>query len=489
MEDSFDGYWFFLTNVLGYPDLDPDLHGDICDILATGDVHKTLFLLPRGHLKSSCVTIGYSMWIACQDPNRTISIFGETEDLPKEFLREIREHFESNEVLRKHWGDIIPGDGERKVWTSSKLQLNRTIISRTPTFAAYSINESTAGRHPDVMILDDVVSDQTVRTEAGINRTLSRFRELQALLEPPQPEKDKVKGTLIVIGTRWHWNDLYSYIIDNLSHIYLVLKRAAIESGRIIFPQKFNEKVLDEKRQEMGPWVFSAQFLNEPVDSENATFTPGLLSKASWKGNRRQFLSQVVTNIFTAVDPAWITDGDSWGIVTGCMDQSGKLRILETARSRLRPDLALDTIVAQVLKWGSHKVGFEAVGGQEWLRKALVERLYQADVKIPVQALTHLNKRKDIRILGLVPEFEYGRLMIHESNNELRTELLQYPRGKFRDLADATEMLVRIAQAPGLKSLTVDPVNVEGTGAYELAKLTRSSHGGMGKMRNAWSQM
>lgn len=459
--------------MLGYKDLDEHLHGDICEILARAERHKFLFLLPRGHLKSSCVTIGYPMWRAIQNPERTFSIYNETEDLPLEFMREIREHFESNPVLNKHWGHLIP-NGPNRLWRSDALQLNRQLISRTPTFAASSIGKSTAGRHPDVMILDDVISDRTVQTEDSIRKSLSRFRELQALLEPPTPN-DPVRGTMIVIGTRWHFNDLYSYIIDELPDIYMIMKRSAVENGRVIFPQKFNEDVLEQKRAEMGEWVFSSQYMNEPVDSENATFTQGMLKRALFSEPPQKILENVVSNVFMSVDPAWEGE-DCWGIVIGAHSQDNVRRILHVVRHRGRPDEAIERIVSLAQTWKPQRIGFESVGGQEWLRRNLQDQLAAASVTVPLIPISHQNKAKDIRILSLVPELQYGRLRIFKGCNDLVQELLQYPRGKWRDLADATEMFCRISTGPGLRAAQRNlrtRNSRKGTGDWEIEQLER----------------
>ncbi|MFQ5379999.1 MAG: hypothetical protein ACE5EF_00040 [Dehalococcoidia bacterium] len=470
LEDSPDGLWFFLTRVLGYQDLDLDLHGELCDLLVDSGAHKFLLLLPRGHLKSSVVTIGYTMWRALQDPNRTFAIFNETEDLPLEFLREIREHFETNPTVRRIWGHLVPTTGNI-VWRSDALQLNRKRISRTPTFAASSIGKSTAGRHPDVMILDDVVSDRTVRTPDGIKNTLSRFRELQALLEPPDPTRDHVRGTLIVIGTRWHWGDLYAHIIENLSDSYVVLKRSAIEDGKCIFPQKFNVDILRQKRDEMGQWVFSSQYLNEPVDSENAIFGEDVMRNAVWKGSIKDFRSKVPHATAMAIDPAWQGD-DCWGICTAIVEASGIIRVVSAVRSKLNPDKAIDTVLHEVNRWKPSKIGIESVGAQAYLRDELKRRLDARGFTPALTSISHGSVKKEIRVLRLVPFMQQARLRIHESCADLLEELRQYPRGRWVDLIDSVEMLTRVAQRPGL--VTVDdlrPRNGPGTGAWELRQL------------------
>jgi predicted phage terminase large subunit-like protein len=465
---------FFCKNILGYKDLNEDLHGDVSELVNNGPNRRKLLLLPRGHLKSSLITVGWTMWRLIQNPNRTFAIFNETQDLAEAFLREIQDQLDTPQV-KKYWPKLVPPSNERRIWTKSALLVNRDKVNRSPSIEAKSITESTAGRHPDVMILDDPISDRTVQTESGLRKSLQKYRELQALLEPPS-EEDPIRGTLIVIGTRWHWNDLYHHIQKNLPHLYDIRLRKALEGGKVIFPEKFSRKLLGELREEMGEWVFSSQMMNEPVDSESAIFSPTLLEKMQWKGDKRQFIERVPCQTFVAVDPAW-GGNDFTGIIVGAMHENSKLYILEARRLRVKPDEMLDHIIATAQTWNAVKIGFEAVGGgQEWLMEHLRDRLDKADYQVPVIPVSHQNKSKDVRVLGLVPLLSSRRLYIHESCDDLLQELGQFPRSSYRDLMDATEMLTRIATPPG-RGKTLNPRRMPGTGEYELAMVEKLQAG------------
>lgn len=461
---------FFCQHILGYKDLNDDLHGDVSELVNNGPKRRKLLLLPRGHLKSSLITIGWTMWRLIQNPNRTFAIFNETQDLAEAFLREIQDQFETPQ-MKKYWPKLVPPPNERRIWTKSALLVNRQKVNRSPSIEAKSITESTAGRHPDVMILDDPISDRTVQTESGLRKSLQKYRELQALLEPPS-DADPIRGTLIVIGTRWHWNDLYNHIMKNLPHLYDIRLRKAIEGSRVIFPEKFSRKVLRELREEMGEWVFSSQMMNEPVDSESAIFSPTLLEKMQWKGDKKQFIERVPCQTFVAVDPAW--DGhDFTGIVVGAMKENSQLYVLEARRLRVKPDEMIDHIIATAQMWNAVKVGFEAVGGgQEWLMEHLRDRFEKVGHQVPVIPISHQNKSKDVRVLGLVPLLSSRKLYIHESCDDLLLELGQFPRSSYRDLMDATEMLTRIATPPG-RGRMLDPRRLAGTGEYELAQVEK----------------
>ena len=463
-----EDHMFFCRYVLGYNDLEDELHGSVSDIVNDTTKLKKLLLLPRGHLKSSLVTIGWTLWRLVQNPNRTFGIFNETQDLAEAFLREIKDHLEGP-AINKYWPNLCPAPDERRLWNRSAIIVNRRLISRNPSIEAKSVQESTAGRHPDAMILDDPISDRTVQNEDQLAKSKQKFRELQALLDPPN-DSDPVKGTMIVIGTRWHWHDLYSFIMDNLGEYYDVHVRKALEDGRCIFPKKFSRETLRELRKTMGEWVFSSQMMNEPVDSESALFSAELIKRQTWKGDREEFLERVPNRVFMAVDPAWEGD-DATGIVVGCMTGYNKIYVLDAVRSRLKPDDMLSQVVMLAQRWRVEKIGFEGViGGQEWMIKHLQDRLSEAQYSVPVIPLSHGNRAKEVRIMGLQPELNSKRLYVHEGCEDLRVEFLQFPRSGYRDLIDATEMLVRTA-APPSRMRAADPAKMVGTAEYEMAQM------------------
>lgn len=64
---------FLCKNVLGMSDWEDSLHGDLARQLLTPASRK-LFLMPRGHLKSSVITVGWAIQQVLIDPNIRILI-------------------------------------------------------------------------------------------------------------------------------------------------------------------------------------------------------------------------------------------------------------------------------------------------------------------------------------------------------------------------------------------------------------------------------
>ena len=86
----------FLERKSGVPDLD----------LAP----MQLILWPREAGKSSCGLIAHAIQLACANPNTAILIANEKQQNSMDFLKTIKFHFETNEMLRALFPEVIPAD-------------------------------------------------------------------------------------------------------------------------------------------------------------------------------------------------------------------------------------------------------------------------------------------------------------------------------------------------------------------------------------------
>ena len=121
------------------------------------------------------------------------------------------------------------------------------------------------GMHYDLIIVDDPHSQNNVTNYDQIEKVRSWYRLLLSMLEP--------KGHIMVIGTRWDYQDLYATIETELSTEYDILVRPAITpEGELFFPSRLDEEFLEEQRKEQGEYIFSAQYLLNPVPTSLQTF-------------------------------------------------------------------------------------------------------------------------------------------------------------------------------------------------------------------------
>jgi len=175
---------------------------------------ETLVLAPRGHGKSTILTVAYGLWKAVGRPDLRALIVSNTFMQAQGFLREIKTHIETNDVFRACFGALEPSAGDERKWTQSELQFPRTRIAKEPTFTALGVGGPVIGRHYDIIILDDIIDDDNARTELQRERILTWYqRVLRPCLEPG--------GELHVVGTRYHPLDLYGHLQkDDVVKIY-----------------------------------------------------------------------------------------------------------------------------------------------------------------------------------------------------------------------------------------------------------------------------
>ena len=68
-------------------------------------------------------------------------------------------------------------------------------------------------------------------------------------------------GELHIIGTRFHFNDLYKAILDNPLFSKRTYK-AELEDGELLWPGRLNNKFLNQMKEQMGTELYNLQYLN-----------------------------------------------------------------------------------------------------------------------------------------------------------------------------------------------------------------------------------
>ncbi len=178
-------------------------HREIVDLLTSVYKYK-LILLPRGGFKTSICTIGYSIWRLARNPNLRVLIDSKTEDRSQGILSGIKEHCEFNDKFREVYGNWknIPG------WQESSITLPyRTTPRKEPSIDTGGVDAPKTGGHYDLIIADDLHDERNIDTEWMRNKVKLHYKTLFPLLEP--------EGEIIIVGTRWHYDDLYNYILTN----------------------------------------------------------------------------------------------------------------------------------------------------------------------------------------------------------------------------------------------------------------------------------
>lgn len=196
---------FLCKHILGMADWDDELHGDVVRQLNLPERHK-LFLIPRGHLKSSIVTVGWTIQQILINPNTRILITNAVWDLSRTFLREIAGLLIDKSPLPDIFGQF---SGKGSKFTEDAITIAQRTIGtvKEPTIMTGGVEKAVTGMHFDIILHDDLVEQNNISTPEQIRKIIQFRQNCLDLLDPG--------GIEIIIGTRWAMGDLYGTLIES----------------------------------------------------------------------------------------------------------------------------------------------------------------------------------------------------------------------------------------------------------------------------------
>lgn len=448
------------------PDADTGVAEDKFNIL----LNQLLALMPRGTLKSTIITIAFTIQWHLNFPEDRVLIDSETFTKAKAFLTEISGHYESNKKLRTIYGTLyknedgspmVPNANEKHdTWSTEALNLScRTRKRKEPSIDCAGIGVTKNGMHYDLIIGDDLHSELNTREVEQIDKVKEHFKLMYSLLEPG--------GSLCIIGTRWDDDDLYQMIIDEMFEDFNFITRAAeAHDGELFYPTRLTKKVLDNFRKVQGPYLFSCQYLNNPVDMENATF-----KKSQFKYVTIEEFKKIRTNLYGLVDPSY--KGKSSDFAAFVLGAIGTRREIY-ARHAFKQKMIYSEIIDKMFELDAM---FEP---RLWIVEVIGTKSLEHDIERAQDAAVLAGKRrlniryvrgqplhKEDRIAALSPYYERGDAY-HVTGggmiDALESELQRFPKAKNDDLSDCWSGILNAGTAP--RALPDDEKEVQRRKSY-----------------------
>ena len=173
-----------------------------------------LVLAPRGSGKSTSCNVCYAVMRALQNRDIRILIASRTTQQAQAFLSEIKANL-LKPALREIFGNL-----KGSKWDETQADVaGRTLHTKEHTFTIAGADGAVVSKHFDIIIADDLVELRNSRTETQRDHLVRFF--YTSLLPTLRPE-----GELRVLGTRYHPEDLYGYLLENdpkFKESYLIL--------------------------------------------------------------------------------------------------------------------------------------------------------------------------------------------------------------------------------------------------------------------------
>jgi hypothetical protein len=465
--------YFLCKAVLGFKDFTPDLHREACAFVETQSGRRRKFMLPRFFFKSHIGTIGYPLWLVIQEPDpphlrvkggfygaeERILILNAAEQNSKHFLGKIKSIIEGNAVFQWLFPELIPDFTSKDLtWNELESSIVRPNDYPEPTFTAAGASAHITSRHFTRIICDDLIDEHHADSPDLMNKAIENFGRYEPLLVTLDHE-------ITVIGTRWAFNDLYSWL-DKNDGIYdelerpkgwLTYLRSAIENGKPIFPQRLPLHEFERLKKTRGAYYVSCLFQNEPRSPDVNVFQEDWLNWFTFDSRNHLVTEDGKTHNPAAMQRVVVIDIATGktsraaysAVIAAAMDDLRRIYILEAWHGRVRNKELVNRAIRFALKWHAD-IKYESYGQQKLLEDPLKDAAALTGQYINIEPISAGVKTAavdtQIEIFGRL--CENGQVYCRHALTEFLTEFRDYPLGEYKD------MLAAVSYTPKVFSFT-----------------------------------
>jgi predicted phage terminase large subunit-like protein len=450
---------FLCNTVLNFPDVAPDPHGELieklqkfrggtdvvdektgvwkfykpaCSCWELEGPKKRLFLWPRGHLKTTILTMAHTVQWVINYPDIRILVSTAIAQQAQDMLKSIKSHFQYNPMFRVLFPEYCPSDNHASDFGNAE---EFTVPSRArkdlkePTVSVTAIGKVISSYHYEVIKHSDIVDKENIKTEGGRINTTDHFKWMSPLLERHAGQK----GWEDVEGTRYDFSDTYgTEIVDKEEKLakekrswQIEIKSAYREDGRVLWPQRWSTELLEDELERMGPVMFAANYHNQPVPDSD-----GLAGPKDIVFFPRKALSSINLRYHATIDLHGMEDNqgnDSTVLNVSGFDNDGRMYLVELLVGRYTPFETMAHMFYIRKKYGNIDFKIEKDAHARVLLPFLKREMVKKNLHlmlIPIKRDTRTSKKQRIR--GLQPWFKSGNVRILDDlEPRARIEVIQ----------------------------------------------------------------
>lgn len=223
---------------------------------------------PRDHAKSTGLTFDYILAEVLFRSSDYVILIGSTEDKASEQLSNISDELHDNEDLRREFGiRDFETDGKQDIVVVMDDGHRFRILARG---AEQKIRGAMwKGKRPNLIVCDDMEDDEQVEN-------IDRRRKFRRWFFRAAKQALSKSGKIRVHGTILHEDSLLARLRKNSVWKFLFYKahNSFDDFGNILWPERWTEAQLREKRQEFvddgDAAGYTQEFLNDPQDNAAA---------------------------------------------------------------------------------------------------------------------------------------------------------------------------------------------------------------------------
>ena len=453
----------------------PDFHYDMANHLMDKELKQINIIAPRGHAKSSIVGGVFPLWHAMFDKGpKLIVLISRTQDHAIKLLGTIKDVLDYSQNFRQLFGYY--GMNSARSWQKSEIELKdgTMIVCKGTGQQLRGIKHG--NQRPTLIILDDPEDENNTKTAEAMESNL------RWLLQSAIPSLDPNKGRLAIIGTPIHQRCIVETLKEMVGWDNLLYK-PNLDTNTALWETWHPISKLKQKKIELESVnrvsVFYREYMCEVVGDEDQLFKETYINYYEGKlihndegdaflkltyFNHEDINEERPVNVFMGVDPASSTrqTADYSTIVPVAIDNEGNRFVLSYYRKRATPMSLAESIIEYFKIYKPEKVRIESVGYQEMLREYVRTRCEEKNIFISGLEIKEIPRSsKSVRLETMEPYFAQDKFYMRKDMQELKDELLLYPRGKHDDLLDGLYYATKKMYQPFHKKENKDEASME----------------------------
>jgi len=490
-----------------------NLHYQMCKVVEK-DGLKEVIEIPRDHFKSTVYSECYPMWRAlpfsyedelymrqlgygdrwikwmkfAHNQDIRILLVSEVINNAKKLGTRMSSHYLDNSLFRYLFPEIVPDSS--CTWNDESLHHMRTKAGRIQgegTYDFIGVGSALQSRHYDMVVQDDLVGRAAFESDTTMQKTIEYHQLLVGAFDAAVDDGGRDNDE-IVVGNRWSYKDLNSYIRKNEQYFNFTTHSALggccplHPFGTPIFPEAFNLEKLARYKKRLGSYLFSCQYLNTPINPAEVKFqlkdlrryefvkdynfaytdakspfdTKGETSTRYKVSIRHKVLEGDVEEDIAPrnLKRYMIVDPNHSGnegrcrhaiTITGIAENPRRVYLLDVWARSCGTDEFIAVMLNCAIRWKIDTIHMETVAAQKYLKyhleymvkeKARSDPRYAA-IKVEELKTPKTANAKKMRMDGLAPIFERGEFWINTVGmDEFIEEFEAYPSGKLVDVLD-----------------------------------------------------
>lgn len=397
-----------------------------------GKCKRLMIFMPPRHGKSMLCSEYFPAWYLGRRPDKQIIAATYAQQLADDFGRKVR-----NQMASDVYSLIFP---DSRLSDDSQAA-NRLHTVKGGAYFAVGAGGPITGRGADLLLIDDPIKG---REDAESETMRQRLKDWYTSVARTRLMPG---GSIVVIQTRWHEDDLAGWLLREHQHEgWEVLSLPALaepgdvlgrDEGDPLWPEAYPTPELERLRLAIGSRDWAALYQQRPSAAEG-----GMFKREHW-----QYYRPTETNpaalvaslgihfVVQAWDTAFKTkETNDYSVCVTIGVAASRYYILDVWRDRCEfPDLKR-ALVAQQAKWGAHSVIIEdKASGQSLLQE--LRRNTRVPI-IPVKA----DVDKVLRANAVTAIHESGLVYLPEGEpwvSDFVDELAGFPTAPHDDQVDA----------------------------------------------------